>query len=522
VTSSRERAVVDPARAAETTTGASVARSSAWNLAATVLPQAYLVVVSIAAARFLGPDSFGRQSFIAFVEISLVTLLIAGLATALSRFVGASLGAREPGHVRILEHVAARISWVAAAIAAATLVVVAFVGAGPRGAWLFAAVYAAASILQSERNALLTGFQRWREVTIGGLVVGAVAAAAIVGVLALGGGITGIFAVEAGAGVVFLVWTAVLARGALRSLAPGRTEGAPTRRMLRYTGIASLGVVLTLVVWRRSEFLFLDYYSTNTEIGFYSIAFAAAAAALIVPLAISGVLLPSIATLHGAAEPARIRSAYGRAGRLLLVIAFPLIAAAMALGPALITLVYGQSYEDAGTLLVILLLPAPVMVLGTVAAMLLAATERLVFPTVVGSIAAVLNLGLSFVLIPRYDSVGAAVANATAQLVSATPGIFYVQRLLGGGDWRPWSLAKAAVAAAVGGVLAWICVTLVGGLAGFLIGLAAGAVCFVAIARLLGILSSDDAQWLDRAVGGALGGKVGKAVRFCAARPRAA
>ena len=188
----------------------------------------------------------------------------------------------------------------------------------------------------------------------------------------------------------------------------------------------------------------------------------------------------------------------------------------------LITLVYGQSYEDAGTLLVILLLPAPVVVLGTVAAILLAATERLVFPTVVGSIAAVLNLGLSFVLVPRYDSVGAAVANATAQLISATPGIFYVQRLLGGGDWRPWSLAKAAIAAAVGGVLAWTSVTLVGGLAGFIIGLAVGAVCFVALARLLGILSSDDAQWLDRAVGGALGGKVGKAVRFCAAQPRAA
>ena len=81
-------AVVDPsARAAETTTGVSVARSSTWNLAATVLPQAYLVAISIAAARFLGPDQFGRQSFIAFVELSLVMLLVAGLAMAVSRYV---------------------------------------------------------------------------------------------------------------------------------------------------------------------------------------------------------------------------------------------------------------------------------------------------------------------------------------------------------------------------------------------------------------------------------------------------
>ena len=57
-------------------------------------------------------------------------------------------------------------------------------------------------------------------------------------------------------------------------------------------------------------------------------------------------------------------------------------------------------------------------------------------------------------------------------------------------------------------------------MAGFLIGLATvGAVCFVALARLLGILSSDDAQWLDRAVGGTLGGKVGKVVRFFVPSP---
>ena len=47
---------------------------------------------------------------------------------------------------------------------------------------------------------------------------------------------------------------------------------------------------------------------------------------------------------------------------------------------------------------------------------------------IVGSIAAGLNLGLSFALIPRYDSVGAAIANATAQFVSAIPAIIYVHR----------------------------------------------------------------------------------------------
>jgi O-antigen/teichoic acid export membrane protein len=519
VTDRIDPAVVDPARAAETTTGVSVARSSTWNLAATVLPQTYLVAISVAAARFLGPEQFGRQSFIAFVELSLVTLLVSGLALAVSRYVGAALGAKEPGHVHVLVRVSARIAWAAAALVAGIIVVVALVGAGPQAAWIFAAMFAATSALQRVRNAVLTGFQRWREVTLGGLGIGAVATVVVIGVLALGGGISGIFAVEAAAGAVLLVWTAVLAQRALRSLGAGRADGAPTRRMLRYTGLASISVVLTLVVWRRSEFLFLNHYSTNTEIGFYSIAFAAAAAVLLLPLAVIGVLLPSIATLHGADELARIRSGYTRAARLLLVCSLPLIAAGMALGPLLIELVYGSTYGQAGTLLVILLVPAPLVVVGNLASVVLAATERLLFPGIVGAIAAALNIALSFALIPRHDSVGAAIANAIAQLVSAAPGIVYVHRRVGGVDWMPASIGKAALSSAAGGLVAFGFAVTVGSVAGFVLGLVAGSAVFLVLARMLRMLSADDAQWLDHTVGGALRGNLGRAVRFYGAAP---
>jgi O-antigen/teichoic acid export membrane protein len=511
--------IVDPERAAETTTGASVARSSAWNLASRVLPLAYIGAVSIAAARYLGPDDFGRQSFIAFIELSLVTLLVAGLAMALSRFVGAALGAGEPGHVLVLGRVAARIAGAAAVVAAAIMIASALAGHGPQAAWIFAGIFAATSILQIERNAVLTGFQRWREVTIAGLAVGAVSTVAVIVALELGGGISGIFAVEAAAGALLLVWTVVLVQRALRSLGAGPVAGAPTRRMLRYTGLATLGIVLTLVVWRRSEFLFLDYYSTDTQIGFYSIAFAAAAAVLLVPLAITGVLLPSIATLHGAREPARIRSGYARAARLLLLFSLPLIAAGIALGPMLIELVYGSSYSEAGPLLVILLLPAPFVVVGNLAGVLLAATEKLMVPTVIGTVAAVLNIGLSFLLIPPYDSVGAAIANAIAQLVYAVPAIVYVHRRVGGGDWMPESIGKVALSSVAGGLLAWGCASYIGGVAGLVLGLVLGGGVFLALARVLRALSSDDATWLDHTLGGALGGNLGKAVRFCAAAP---
>ena len=74
--------------AAAATTGASVLRGGSWNLIGLFVPQLALLVLSVAAARFLGPDQFGRQSFIAFVEVSVVMLLAGGLPLALTRLCG--------------------------------------------------------------------------------------------------------------------------------------------------------------------------------------------------------------------------------------------------------------------------------------------------------------------------------------------------------------------------------------------------------------------------------------------------
>jgi O-antigen/teichoic acid export membrane protein len=164
---------------------------------------------------------------------------------------------------------------------------------------------------------------------------------------------------------------------------------------------------------------------------------------------------------------------------------------------------------------VIMLIPVPVLVLGLLARVGLAATGQLVFQTAVGVVAAGLNLALDFALIPRYDAVGAAVANSIAQLASSVPVFIYVHRLLGQDDWRLLSLSKAGLSAAAGGLVAWLCVLLLGGIAGVVVGFVAGGVAFLALAGAVGMLSADDAQWLDGAVGGAFGGRVGRMVRFC-------
>src|SRR4051812_28816517 len=80
-----------------TTTAPSVVSGGLWTLLNRALPQAQLLALSIIAARYLGPDDMGRQSYIAFVALALVQAATAGFPGALSRFIGELLGAPRGG-----------------------------------------------------------------------------------------------------------------------------------------------------------------------------------------------------------------------------------------------------------------------------------------------------------------------------------------------------------------------------------------------------------------------------------------
>jgi O-antigen/teichoic acid export membrane protein len=493
-------------RPGDETRGAAVLRGGSWNVLGTFFPQLSLLAISIAAARFLGPDRFGRQSFIAFVEISALTLFTAGLPLALARFVGTTTGEGRPGVATGLVRWVWRLQAVGAVAGGVLLAVIGLLGAQPRAAWLLASLVVVASVLQRVPSALLTGLQRWRTPSLVSVVVACAAAIATIAVLAAGGGITGMFAVEAAATTASLAWLGVIARRARAPLGePVAPDSALRRAVLNYAAFTGAGVVLTLIVWRRSEFLFLERFSTDRQIALYSVAFSAVSALLLVPQAVIAAVLPAVATLLGAGEEGRVRTGFARALRLLLVVTVPATALALALGPLAVRLVYGQAFDDAGPVLIVLLAPLPALALVNLANVLLAGMNRLRVPLLWGLAGAVVNIGLDFLLIPPFDALGAAFANIGGQLSAGLPVLVYAVRLLRPVDWSPGALARTVTASAGAGLAAWAPAAALGGVGGLVLGLAAGAVAFVALAAALRILPAEDARWLDEAAGGRLG-----------------
>lgn len=493
---------------ADRTTGESLLHASAWNAASLILPQLYLVATSIIVARFLTPSEMGRQSYIAFIELSLLLLVTGGVPSAVQRFGGRALGRGESGSVPYLVRWAGRLALVGAFFAGGVMVTAGLLGSEPRAAWIVAGGFCFVGVLQTVPAAALAVLQRWRGISIAGIAFGALSTVGVAVVLAAGGGITGFFAVEFAVASVILLATAWLGRLALRELGVQPVRSPELRHQAaRWALVATFTSILTFVVWRRSEFLFLNAYSSDAQIAVYSIAFASIVAVTKLPEAVGTVISPAFATLSGAGQMDRISSGYARAIRLLLLVSFPLTALVMAIGPTTISLVYGSSYKEAGKLLVIMAPTLPLLSLVSVSRGLVFGVGHQRTLVMVGVFAAVVNVGLDILLIRLFDATGAAVANASAQSAAAVVYVLMARRWAGRLDWAVGALVRNALAAAAAGLAAWGAVEAIQGVAGVFAGLAVFVVVYCVLAVILRVMPGQDGPWLDSVAGSRLRGR---------------
>jgi O-antigen/teichoic acid export membrane protein len=409
-----------------------------------------------------------------------------------------------------------RVEGVGAAVAAGILVALALAGAEPRSGWLLIAAAAAIGVLHSVPSALLFATQRWRQAVTVVLVTGSVHTAAAVTVLAAGGGISELLAVDAAIGLVNLVWTTLLGRRELRRLPHGDAGGEDLRPVVtRFALLSTVSLGLWYVLERRSEVLFLAWFSNDAQIAIYSIPFSALAVATLVPAAIAGVTSPAFATLYGAQAVDRIRSGHARAIRLIALITFPLTAAALSIGPTVIRVVYGDEYSGTVPVALILFSALPAVAATTLSVALLTGLARIRVQIAITAGAVAVNFALNLALVPAFDAVGAATAHLAARVLAAVLLFGAALRAVSGVAVRPAALVPAAFASAGSGLVAWGLVVLVGGGPGAAAGLVAGALAFALLARALRIVPAEDAAWLQEIAAGRLGSFAARALAAC-------
>ena len=240
--------------------------------------------------------------------------------------------------------------------------------------------------------------------------------------------------------------------------------------------------------------------STRDELAMYSIAFMVVTSVTMIPDSMVTAVLPSLATRAGAGMGAIVDNHLGPAIRVSAQISVPLAAGVAVLGPRLITMLYGESFEQAGTLtslMAVLILFVPVFDLTST---YWGGYGRLGIPLVAVAIGGVLDLILAATLVGPYGALGATIANVGGQALAASILIVITIRRLPSLSMTWGRYVGVLATTAVVSVGGWLVQTQVPGVFGWVAALLAMGSLLALFGAVSGFMSVPDAVWLSESI----------------------
>ena len=261
-------------------------------------------------------------------------------------------------------------------------------------------------------------------------------------------------------------------------------------RIVRFCWDGIILEVINVVVWNRSQILFLERYCSMREISFYLLGFNLVERLGSVVRMFTGAVEASVMVRYGQDSSSAGRMT-GDCVRYAALLALPLLVGAAAVSDPLIRVLYGQQYVAAIVPLALLALLSVPKVLLSPVRQLLVAGESQSFLVRWGLFSSAVVILLNWLLIPDRGAVGAAVACGLGQIVAAAgPFVVAAQRHGGQVPWR--RVQMTGVAALLMGAVA----ASIGGLQPSYLGLPGAVLCgtvlFLCLLRWMGNLESQD------------------------------
>jgi O-antigen/teichoic acid export membrane protein len=268
------------------------------------------------------------------------------------------------------------------------------------------------------------------------------------------------------------------------------------KRMFTFSGLSTGLMILQVVIWDRSDIIFLKLLQPDIrQLAFFSVCFSVADRLMRMPQTFASALSATQMAEYGR-DKERLFKMTSQASTYVLLGALPILIGIACVGGPFIRVMYGPQYLPAiPVFVVVALLSIPRAVLMP-AQTLLYSTEDLGFILKWGCVAALANVLLDLALIPTYGAVGAAWANGLAQTFGALTIwgrvlIRYPVRI----DMPALRRLAAATLAMVAVVLGIVAMPL-SPVAQLSLAVSAGAVVFVVTSRIFMVLQKDDRQRL--------------------------
>jgi O-antigen/teichoic acid export membrane protein len=307
--------------------------------------------------------------------------------------------------------------------------------------------------------------------------------------LRLGYGIVGVLLAAAISGALLSV--ALVDRCALHVPLSLRPSFGQTRRLLKYSVPFAVIGVLNLITWRQSETLLLGYFRTPVEAGLFDLGYRIPQQVLeLIPGAVWPLVLATFSEVYSKKReslPAAISGYY----KLLFVLVAPLSVFGAAISVPAINILFGSPMQASGLLAQMFFVIFSVSFFSTPLSMALYVMELTWLNLIIYVCNSFVNVGLDFVLIPRFGLYGAVVP--VGLVILASPFVYYhVLRARRISFSIPWGFIGRCYLASLPLVIFFVFSRYVDSVASLVTACVLGVIVFWGSARAVSIFRSED------------------------------
>jgi O-antigen/teichoic acid export membrane protein len=235
--------------------------------------------------------------------------------------------------------------------------------------------------------------------------------------ISFGFGLRGYLAAQVASALLVLVLLGAYIWKMTPTEARATTKYARVEKEVIAFSATALGIAAVDFVLSQSDKIVLGYYLNPRQVGVYAVAMALVAFVPVVLQSVNQIFSPTIAELHAIGDHALLQQLYATLTKWILILTLPLALTIIFFSRPLIGM-FGHGFEAGASVLVIGTVGQLFnCAVGSVGFLLLMSGNQLRLIKIQAS-NAILMVGLSLFLVPRFGIAGAAVASAISVIVT--------------------------------------------------------------------------------------------------------
>ena len=474
-----------------------VASNSFWYGVDIVAGAVLLFATSIPMARVLGPERLGYFQFIMLLTAVSSAVGSLGVPGAAGKFMAEYLGRDETGVVRAIFMSALRVQLICATVITSAALAILFTFGDP--AQRIPSSLQILSVLPMMVGQIATqanlASENMRANVPSSIISNVLFAALTIVSLVVGWDLVGIAAAMLLSRILEMVMRTGAALRWVRRLPSQRLTPELTLRMRTFALQQTYVLLLAVVIWNKSDVLFLKLLSTDIrQVAFFSVAFNLVDRVVQLPDIFASAMSTSLLAQHGR-DSTRLPAMAADAARYMFLLSMPLLFGLFLISRPLLHVLYGHRYAEAGSALAIASVLAIVRPMVQPMDAMFRATGRQTPMLFWATTCATINVLADVLLIPSMGAAGAATANGIGQ-ASLVAGYWIIGSLWFETKLNWSSLSKIVVSGLVMAAPVLVFVRLLPPFVAVPAAILGGALAYCAGLRLTGALSPTDGDRL--------------------------